>query len=115
MSTKIKSQPTYLKGKLNGAWDIDIERINATRVIGNGNIIIKGEYYAKNGTEIGPGIDIQFVYNMRIYNNRLIINAHITGNEFPAQETMIFDSKGTGLFLGVSTAKGNPNIGVWGS
>lgn len=82
---------------------------------------IKGSYYAKKGTEIGPGIDIQFSIHLqgdasytKADDNKLKIDATITGNIFPAQETMIFDEKGVGLSLGVSTAKGGPLSGVQG-
>jgi RHS repeat-associated protein len=126
---EIYSQPTILKG--GSSWNIDREEINIKSTQGatesyvdpiDKEVVLRGDYYAKNGTDIGPGIDIQFDITLKGNtkymdddNNILKVSAKITGNIFPAQETLIFDEKGTGLFIGTSTAIGGPLSGVWGS
>jgi RHS repeat-associated protein len=123
LKREIFSQPTILVG--GSSWEIDRESVNtkgSSINMSTKEAKIRGDYYSKNGTNIGPGIDIQFDINLvgdthysKDDDNQLKINATITGNVFPAQETMIFDEKGTGLFIGTSTAKGGPLGGVWGS
>ncbi|MFC4230257.1 RHS repeat domain-containing protein [Parasediminibacterium paludis] len=78
---------------------------------------LRGKYSAQNGMNFGPQIDIQFDITIKVDDNKHTTNISttITGNVFPAQETMIFDEKGTGIFLGVSIARGNPWTGVWNS
>jgi len=119
LGKSVWGQPTILGGPIKNSWDIWGEEITA-RGFGSKKdkkMTIEGAYHAKNGTEIGPGIDIQFGISMQrdSKNNVLNITAKITGNKFPAQETMIFDENGTGLFLGTSTASGGPLTDVWGS
>lgn len=116
MTKYISSQPTILMG--GSKWDVDHQQINADMFgsIGEKNFSIKGNYSAQNGTNVGPGIDIQFnIAIMRPNEKTLTVGTTISGNIFPAQETEIFDSKGTGLFMGVSTATGGPLTGVWGT
>lgn len=122
----ISSQATVLKDLASvlffggkKAWEITDQGISIDFVgeACNKHMNLNATYFAKNGTNIGPGIDIQ--QNFNIFrddkNNTTEIFTQITGNVFPAQETMIFDQKGTGLFLGTSTAIGNPLTGVWNS
>ncbi|MEN7551568.1 RHS repeat-associated core domain-containing protein [Rapidithrix thailandica] len=114
----ISSQPTILKGGLFGEWEIDNQSINISDITGskeNKLIQVKGDYYAKNGTELGPGIDIQFNLKFDVDEDILHISSKITGNVFPAQETMVFDAVGNGIFIGTSLAEGSPLTNVWGS
>ncbi|TCN53834.1 RHS repeat-associated protein [Flavobacterium chryseum] len=99
-------------------WEITNQSIEA-KGYGNKkskNMMVQGSYKAKNGMNVGPPIDIQFKIEInKIDNsNNVKIDATITGNVFPAQETIIFDSVGNGLFLGTSTANGGPLTDVYG-
>jgi hypothetical protein len=118
LKTEIYSQLTISITK--GSWPIDNQNINAIKLISGiedkTRFIVKGDYSAQNGMNFGPGIDIQFSYDLEQGNrNVLNITSHVTGNNFPAQESMIFDEAGTGLFLGVSTAQNSPLTNVWGT
>jgi RHS repeat-associated protein len=115
ISKKIQSQNTIVKG--GSSWKVSQQEINAKPKGSKDDkqMEIEGDYSAKNGTEIGPGIDIQFDIKINNkYKDMVTVSTNLTGNIFPAQETMIFDEKGTGIFLGTSTAKGSPLTGVWG-
>ena len=79
------------------------------------NVYIKYAYEAVNGTSLGPPIDIQTAMRFKRDGNDLTISTRLTGNTFPAQETVIFDSKGTGLFVATHGADGHPYVDVWGS
>ena len=117
VSRDIYSQNTILKG--GSSWEIDNQEINVAGYGSRTNkqMTIKGDYYAKNGTEIGPSIDIQLALDISrdSRSNTLTVRTNLTGNIFPAQETILFDEHGTGLFLGTSTAQGGPLSGVWGN
>jgi RHS repeat-associated protein len=116
LKSEINSQATI--GKFGGVYPIKTQSINSKRFgsIGEKKFTIDGGYTARNGMEIGPSIDIQYSYNLQRENNGsiLTVNSFVSGNVFPAQESVIFDENGTGIFLGGSTAIGNPNTGVWG-
>ncbi len=113
---KIESEETILKG--GSKWAIWTQRISTWLQAPeyNDNVRVTSTYYAKNGTEIGPGIDIQTTVNFDPdYSNHSIeVTSGISGNVFPAQETILFDENGVGIFLATSIAEGSPNTGVWG-
>ena len=98
--------------------DIDDQEIKAQRLdfaIKSEKItLVKGSYRAKNGTEAGPAIDIFFDYKMTVTDDNLVIDYKVSGNIFPAQETIIFDPSGQALFIGTSIAEGGPLFDVWG-
>jgi RHS repeat-associated protein len=116
---EIKSQATILKG--GSKWEIWQEGINTTDQKYSGsfknNWTVFTEYSAKNGTEVGPGINIDTTINFKTdnVNHTVDITTGIGGNVFPAQETVLFDEKGVGVFLATSIADGSPNTGVWGN
>jgi RHS repeat-associated protein len=116
-TTKKEIDSEKTTGKSGYKYDIDNQYIKtkATGVKLEKQIEVKGDYYAKNGTEIGPGIDTQFDFDIDVNEGHTLINAKITGNTFPASEHIIFDKKGTGVMIGYSTAIGGPKMGVWGS
>ena len=111
----IASQETFLKG-LSIPFGITNQKINlkTTGEKLEKDIRLKGDYIAKNGTNVGPPINIQFDIALDKDGKSLTIDTHLTGNVFPAQETMIFDEVGNGIFLGTSIAEGSPLTGVWG-
>jgi len=112
----ISSQKTV--GKTGIKYSLTTPRITLDKVEGVKNekqMKVEGDYYAKNGTGIGPGIDTQFDFDIDVNEGYTTIYVKITGNIFPASEHIIFDEKGTGLIIGVSTAIGGPLTDVWGA
>ena len=114
----ISSQPTI--DKLGISWPItkqnidlsDKSTINAYSETKR-EALLDGNYSAQNGMNFGPAIDIQFSINIvtDLAAKITTIKSKITGNTFPAQETLIFDERGTALFLGAATALGlHPSI-----
>jgi len=111
---KIFSQPST--DRFGNKWRVTDQGIS---VSAEGNrskkdMHITGAYFARNGMEIGPPIDIQFDIGVKRDGNVLDVNTVLTGNVFPAQETLIFDAKGVGVFLGTSMANGGSLTDVWG-
>jgi RHS repeat-associated protein len=115
---EVSSQPSHAFGVSWRAPTMSIEVSVDKEDIDKRQKSVTTTFHSKNGMEVGPAIDHQYKVDIAWYpsvTNELVISKTTTGDVFPARETEIFDSKGTGLFIGVSTAVGGPLTNVWSS
>jgi len=91
--------------------------------INNGITDAKLNFHLSGNNDLIPGspdIDVKgnvgIAYKDLGENGSVVgISGMIRGDKFPANEVYITDQCGTGVFLGVSGADGNPFTSLWGS